>query len=194
MRDDVEQAAEVLRRGGVVCFPTETYYGLAVDAFDEEALERLRALKGRDLKKPFALIVSDRKMARRLWSRLPASLAALCEQHWPGPLTIVAPAAPDVPRSLLGHGGGVGARASSHPVARKLVQAFGGPITATSANRQGESPSQDVAAARAAFPTGVDHFVDGGTTSGGAPSTLVGMSPAGELVVLRTGSIPIQKS
>jgi len=188
----VARAAEVLRRGGVVCYPTETYYGLGVDALDGGAVARLLAVKGRGADQAIAVIVPDLAAARRLWAEVPPRLEALARAHWPGPLTLVAPAAPGVPAPLRGPGGGVGARVSSHPWAHALARAFGGPLTATSANRAGAAPVTSCAAARAALGAEVDLYLDAGATPGGLPSTVVAVAPDGALAVLRAGAVAIR--
>ncbi|MBI4508776.1 MAG: threonylcarbamoyl-AMP synthase [Deltaproteobacteria bacterium] len=187
----IEHAATILTRGGLVCFPTETYYGLAVDALNSEALARLMQAKGRKEEAPIAVIVSDLSHALRLWSEVPRRLLELARQHWPGPLTIVAPSRQGIPRPLVGREGGVGARVSSHPWAHALAQALGGAITATSANRAGEPPAMTAQEARAQLGDAVDLYLDAGTTPGGPPSTVVVFSESGMLRVAREGAIPV---
>jgi L-threonylcarbamoyladenylate synthase len=183
----IAAAAAVIRRGEVVAFPTETYYGLAVDALDESALERLFALKGRSAEKASALLVSDMAMFAELCAEVPRRARALAAAHWPGPLTIALPARAGLPSAIVSDGF-VAARVSSHPLAAALVEAVGRPITATSANPSGVPPARTVAEVAARFVGGKLHLLDGGQTAGGPPSTLVRVH--GEVVdVLRKGSI-----
>jgi L-threonylcarbamoyladenylate synthase len=169
----VEQAAEVVRAGGVVCFPTETYYGLAALAMDAAAVGKVIAAKGRPDAMPIACVAADLAIARRLWAEPVDKLALrLADDHWPGPLTIVAAAAPDLPAELAGPGG-IGVRVSPHPLAAALAHAVGAPITATSANRSGAPACRTIDAARAQLGDAVDFYLDAGETPGGAPSTLV---------------------
>jgi L-threonylcarbamoyladenylate synthase len=170
----------------VVALPTESTYGLAVDARSADALERLFALKGREPGKPPPLIVADLKMVDMLAALVPARAERLMARHWPGPLTLVLPARPGLPEALTSRAG-VGMRRSSHPLAEAVCTAFGGPITASSANRSGEPPATTGAAVRAIFPT--IEILDGGATAGGPPSTVVAIDEAGRLTVLRAGAL-----
>jgi L-threonylcarbamoyladenylate synthase len=172
----------------VVAFPTETYYGLAVDALAPAALDALMALKGRAADKVVALIVAGRAMLDLVCAEVPAAAERLIAAHWPGPLTLALPARPGLPAALVSDGY-VAMRASPHPLAQALVEALGRPITATSANRAGEPPARTAAAVRAAFPAGC-LVLDGGETAGGPPSTLVRVRGQ-TLEVLRRGAIEV---
>jgi L-threonylcarbamoyladenylate synthase len=186
-------AAAVLRRGEVVAFPTETYYGLAADALDDGALARLFALKGRGAEKASALLVTDMAMFAELCAEVPARALELAAAHWPGPLTLALPARPGLPAAIV-HQGFVAARVSSNELAFALVRAAGRPITATSANPAGAPPARTAAEVRGHFEkavqTGRLHLLDGGETPGGAPSTLVRLQ-GGNLEILRQGQIKI---
>jgi L-threonylcarbamoyladenylate synthase len=186
---DLAGAVAILRRGGVVCFPTETFYGLAADALDEAAVARVLDAKGRAETQPIAVIAPDLDAASRLWIDVPPAARALIEAHWPGPLTIVLPARPTVPRALVGPQGGIGVRVSSHPIAHALAVSFGGPITATSANPAGRPPARVVETARAQLGDAVDGYLDGGTTPGGPASTIVEVASDGSLRIIRQGAI-----
>jgi len=183
-----DAAAEILR-GAIVAYPTETYYGLAVQALDAAALARLFALKGRGEDKASALLVADFAMFADLCVEVPPQARALAARHWPGPMTLALPARPGLPAAIV-NDGCVAARVSSHPIAHALVVAVGHPITATSANPSGLPPVRRPEELRALFPDGGFHLLDGGQTPGGAPSTLVRIR--GEaLEVLRKGAIDI---
>jgi L-threonylcarbamoyladenylate synthase len=180
---------EELRRGAVVAFPTETFYGLAVDALDASALERLFALKGRGAEKTSALIVADISMLAALCATIPDKARKLAASYWPGPLTLALPARPGLPDAIV-QNGFVAARVSPHPVAHALVLAFGRPITATSANPAGAPPPRTVAELRASFAAASPFVLDGGETPGGLPSTLVRVQ--GDAVeVIRQGAIAL---
>lgn len=184
---EIASAIVALRRGEAVAYPTETIYGLGVDAFDELALTRLRIIKGRGEKAISVLIEGDEMLAR-LCAEVPPRAVALMRRHWPGALTIALPARAGLPAALISDGC-VAVRQSSHPIARALCAGFGGPITTTSANRAGEPPAASAEAARQALG-GACHILDGGATAGGAPSTLVRVR--GEWVeILRRGAIEI---
>ena len=190
---EIARAARLLADGRVVCYPTETHYGLGANALDPAAVARVVSAKGRAVGAPIAVIVPDLAAACRLWASLPAPLEALARRYWPGPLTIVAPAKAGVPSPLVGELG-VGARVSSNPVAHALAVAFGGPITATSANVTGAPPADTAAAARAQLGEAVDAYLDGGPTPGGLPSTVIAIDPSGSPRVLRAGALSIDFS
>jgi L-threonylcarbamoyladenylate synthase len=185
----IAEAAAAICRGEVVAFPTETYYGLAADALDTVALDRLFALKGRDGEKASALLVADMAMFAGLCTEVPMRARELVTKHWPGPLTIALPARPDLPAAIV-YQGCVAARVSSHPLAQALVVFAGRPITATSANPAGAAPARTAAEVRDHFGTEALHVLDGGQTPGGATSTLVRLRGAA-IEVLRQGAIEI---
>jgi L-threonylcarbamoyladenylate synthase len=185
----VASAVEALRRSSVVAFPTETFYGLAVDALDVSALERLFVLKGRGAEKTTALIVADLGMFAALCAEMPARARELAALHWPGPLTLALPARPGLPEAIV-QNGFVAARVSPHPLAHALVLAFARPITATSANPAGAPPTRSPSAVRAVFGDAAPMVLDGGETPGGLPSTLVRVR--GDAVeVVRQGAVAL---
>lgn len=188
------RAVQVLRAGGVVAFPTETYYGLAVDPFNAQALERLFALKARPQAKPVLVLVQDLEQIPLLAERTPALYAPLMAHFWPGPLTLIFPARSTLPWQLTARTQGIGLRRSPHPVAASLLEAFGSPLTATSANRYGEPPASSAEQAAVLFAQGRDGdgqgiVLDGGATPGRAGSTVVGMR-GNSLCCLRQGVLP----
>jgi len=187
----IAAAARTLAAGGLVCFPTETMYGIAADIRRRDALERLVALKGRAEMAPFGLIVSRPEQAEALAAAWPDAAEALAAEHWPGPLTLVVPARSDLPPCLIGPGG-VGMRQSSHPWAAALARDVGGPITATSANPTGQPAAMNVAQAQAYFGDHIDVYLDAGSAAQATPSTVVEISAAGDLRVLRAGAIDIE--
>ena len=186
----LDRAAEALRRGLIVAYPTETYYGLAADPWQPAALERLLALKGRAPRAPLPLILPSRNHLAVLVTEVPMAAERLMDRHWPGPLTLVLPARQGLPLPLVGPRG-VGVRLSPHPVATGLAVRLDAPLVATSANRGGESPAETVDDVASCLP-GVDLAVDGGPTAGGAPSTVVAVSPSGEVHTLRQGAIRVR--
>jgi L-threonylcarbamoyladenylate synthase len=185
---DVAAAIAALRRGEVVAYPTETFYGLGVDPFDAAALERLRVLKGRG-EKAISMLIDGEEMLDRLCAGISPRARALMAKHWPGALTLALPARPGLPEALVAEGC-VAVRQSPHPIARALVAGFGGPVTTTSANRAGEPPATTAAAVRAALGAGC-HVLDGGTTTGGAPSTLARVR-GDALEILRPGAVTLE--
>lgn len=190
----IAAAARALAAGGLVCFPTETMYGIAADIRRADALDRLVELKGRDATAPFGLIVAHRDDAEALAAVWPDAAAELADEHWPGPLTLVVPARADLPPCVVGPGGGVGLRQSSHPWAAALASELGGPITATSANPSGQPAAMNIAQARAYFGDAIDVYLDAGPASQHIPSTVIDVSTTGELRVLRAGAVDIDPS
>lgn len=191
--EEHEQAAlaptlEALRAGEVIVYPTETFYGLGVDYSIRGALERLFAIKGREPGKPIALIAATSEMAFSVARTVPTAARRLAEKFWPGPLTLVLPAAPGLPTALVGPDGGVGVRVSSHRVARALAAAIGRPLTATSANLADAPPARTIAEAHAALENRVAVYLDGGTMSAAVPSTVVTFEGS-RIRVLRAGAI-----
>jgi L-threonylcarbamoyladenylate synthase len=176
-----------IRAGGIVAYPTETYYGFAVDARNDAALARLFALKGRGESKASALLVGDLAMFADLCSEISPRARALAAAHWPGPLTLALPARPGLPPAIVVDGC-VAARVSSHALAHALVSAVGSPITATSANPSGGPPVRNASELASLFPHGGFDILDGGETPGGAPSTLARVR-GDRVEILRQGPV-----
>jgi L-threonylcarbamoyladenylate synthase len=170
---ELARAAAVLHRGGLVGFPTETFYGLGACALSPAAVRRVFEVKGRPAASPLLILVDSAAMVDRVASEVPARARALMGRHWPGALTIVLRAAACVPAEVTAGTGTVGVRLSSHPVARGLVAALGQPVTAPSANPSGQPPPATAADVLRYFDGRVDLVLDGGATPGGPPSTIV---------------------
>jgi L-threonylcarbamoyladenylate synthase len=182
------EAVAALGRGEVIAFPTETLYGLGADALDGTAVEKVFQLKGRDAANPIPVLIADRAMLSRLVSQVPPLADTLIARFWPGPLTIVLPARPEIPRPLVNTTGGIGLRVSSQPIAAELVQGLGRPITATSANLSGQPAARTVAEARRYFSEVIDVFVDGGTLVSKTGSTVVEIVSE-RIKIIRQGDI-----
>jgi L-threonylcarbamoyladenylate synthase len=180
----IAEAADVLRQGGVVAYPTDTLYGLAVDPRRDDAVSRLYALKGRDGWSAVTLIAASLEQAQLAAVVGPAELR-LARTFWPGPLTIVMPPQPGLSPAVLGSGTTVGVRVPSHAVARALAAAFGFCITATSANRSGEPPAVTGAGVAATLAPAIDLLVDAGPVAGGTPSTIVEIDASGPRLIRR---------
>lgn len=131
---DFDQILTVLRAGGVIGFPTDTAYGLGADPFNESAVDRIFKIKGRAETKPILLIVSSRSMVEQV-AKPNAVFERVADAFWPGPLTVILSAAPDVPRNVTAGGSTIGLRLPDAPFATRLADGLGRPITATSANR-----------------------------------------------------------
>jgi L-threonylcarbamoyladenylate synthase len=186
----VAEAAAVLRRGGVIAYPTETFYGLGALASDGEAVARLVRAKGRPDGKPLPLLgaVTAQLEAVATFSPLARRLAAA---FWPGPLTLVLPARPGLHPAITGGGGTVGVRVTGSPVAAALASAAGGVLVATSANLAGEPPPTTAGGLDPALRGRLDLVLDGGSTPGGAPSTVVAVEDE-RLTLLRPGAVPME--
>jgi L-threonylcarbamoyladenylate synthase len=185
---DIEAAAAVLRRGGLVAFPTETVYGLGADATNREALARLYEVKGRPLRHPVIVHVAN-AAALRVWAVDVGDVARrLADACWPGPLTLVVPRSTLVPDEVTGGADTVGLRVPDQPLARELLQAFDGGIAAPSANRFGRVSPTTAEAVRDDLGSDVDLILDGGPCRVGVESTIVDCT-GGELVVLRPGGV-----
>ncbi len=190
-RKEFDRAAAVLKQGGLVAFPTETYYGLAVDPFNEKALERLFRVKKRSQLKPVLLLISKPAQLDILIEAVPRQYPALMKHFWPGPLTLIFPAKKNLLELVTGKTPTVGVRQSPHPVAKELLLSFGGPLTATSANLSGSEAAVCAAEVDSFFGAAVDLILDGGKTPGGKGSTLV-TCEEGNLKCIREGCIPFQ--
>jgi L-threonylcarbamoyladenylate synthase len=186
---ELERAAAALTAGELVCFPTESTYGLAADIASPVALARLVALKGRDARAPIALIAADLDQARSIAAAWPPAASDLAARHWPGPLTLVVPAAAGLPAALVGPAG-VGVRVPASPAARRLAALVGRPITATSANRSGAAAAETVDDARAALGDAVAVYLDGGRCAE-TPSTVVAVALDGSLRLIRAGAVAL---
>ena len=155
-----------------MAFPTETFYGLGVDALDGAAVRRLFALKGRPESRPILVLVDDPAAIER-FAIVTSSARDLMARHWPGPLTIVLPARDVVPAALTAGTGTIGVRQSGHAVARALARALQGPVTAPSANLTGAVPPTLPADVLRTFGGRIDLLLDAGATAGGLPSTVL---------------------
>ena len=133
----LREAARIIMQGGIAIYPTETVYGIGVRYDDQQALERLFDLKNRAQHKPVLLLLPRSEDLQRISSHVPPEARFLAERFWPGPLTLIVPAAPDLSVLVTGGGTTVGCRVSSCPAAARLVLACGMPITSTSANLSG---------------------------------------------------------
>jgi len=183
---DLAEAVTWLRRGRIVAFPTDTFYGLAVDPSSAAGVDALFALKGRPSDLAIPLVAASRAQVDA-WCDLSELGSRLAEAFWPGPLSVICQAPADVAAAVHGGRGTVAIRVPDHAVARALAEAWGSPVTATSANRTGEPPARR-AASLADWDAGQLLVIDGGETAGGAPSTIVdarGETP----VLLREGAI-----
>ena len=182
-----QQVGTALGRGGVVAIPTETFYGLGVNPFDQTALERLSAVKGRAAGKPILVLVASPRDLPSFTEHVSSAASILMEAFWPGALTLLFPARSSVPSAITAGTGRVGVRVSSCRPLGELLQQVG-PLTGTSANRAGASPAHTALEVEQVFGPEIDIIIDAGPTPGGLPSTVV---EAGDILrIVREGVIP----
>jgi L-threonylcarbamoyladenylate synthase len=185
----IKDAAEILRGGGLVAFPTETVYGLGANALDPSAIQKIFDMKGRPETSPLIVHVASREMAREIVAQWPPLAEELARQWWPGPLTMVLPKDSRVPSSVTAGLPTVGVRMPNHPIALELIQEAGVPVAAPSANRfTGLSPTS-AEHVRAAFGETVP-VLDGGPCAVGIESTVVAIE-GDRLKLLRPGMISL---
>ena len=185
---EIARAIEVLRRGGVVAFPTDTVYGLGASIFLPRAVERVFELKGRSRHQPLPVLVGGLDQVLRLAS-LPPQAVALAERFWPGALTLVLAALEAVPELVTAGSGKVAVRQPHHPTPLALIAGLGVPITGTSANLSGHPPARTAEEVRGQMKEKIDLVLEGGPTPGGRESTVVDLTGQAPLV-LREGAIP----
>jgi len=186
--DDLTALVKVLGQGGVVACPTETWLGLLADALDENAVERVAELKGRPADMPIALLLPNAQALGEVALAPSPAARALMAAHWPGPLTLLFAAKPELSPRLT-RDGKLGVRVPGPSPAADLVRAFGRAVTATSANLSGEPSLRSVDELPPALAEGVDGVVPG-DSPGGAPSTLIDTTTT-PMRILRTGAIDI---
>jgi L-threonylcarbamoyladenylate synthase len=188
----VMRAAEILRAGGTVAFPTETVYGLGANALDAEAVARIFAAKERPSWDPVIAHVSDQEMVNRV-AEVPESAERLIKEFWPGPLTLLFPRKSGVPDAVTAGRPLVGVRMPAHPLAAELIRAAGLPVAAPSANRFGRTSPTTAAHVLEDLDGRIDAVLDGGPTEVGVESTVIGPGESGSgWVIYRPGGISIE--
>jgi L-threonylcarbamoyladenylate synthase len=186
---DLDEAAGLLVRGGLVAFPTETVYGLGALALEPLSVRGIYAAKGRPATNPLIVHVLGEEDARLLCARWPIEAQELADRFWPGPLTLVLPRTDRVPDEVTGGGPTVAVRAPSHPAARKLLARVRAPLAAPSANRSEHVSPTTAAHVLRDLNGRIDAVVDGGRAPVGIESTVVALTPAGPRL-LRAGAVP----
>jgi L-threonylcarbamoyladenylate synthase len=182
------QAKKVIAAGGVIAFRTDTFYGLGADPFNRDALRTIKALKGRESGKPILVVVSDAAEVERFIAERTELFDAVSERHWPGALTLVVKARPEVPEELTAMSGTVGVRLPDDAQVRDFVRACGGALTATSANLAGEPPARTAREVARSFPSGLSLIVDGGEARSDKASTVLDVS-GGNPRLIREGVV-----
>jgi L-threonylcarbamoyladenylate synthase len=188
LKSDVARAAEILKSGGLVAFPTETVYGLGADAANEKAMARLYAVKRRPSDHPVIVHFGSKDDAFA-WARdVPAAARKLAERYWPGPLTLILKRSALAKDFVTGGQDTVGLRVPSHPIAQELLKEFRGGIAAPSANRFGLVSPTTAAHVREDLGNEVDLVLEGGPSEVGIESTILDLSGASS-VLLRPGHV-----
>jgi L-threonylcarbamoyladenylate synthase len=186
----IARAAEILRAGGIVAFPTETVYGLGALALRARSVARIFEAKRRPHFDPLIVHVLDRAMLCEVAAEFPAVAQRLAERFWPGALTIVLPKRPEVPNLVTAGLPTVAVRVPSHPIARSLIEAVGEPLAAPSANPFGALSPTRAEHVVEALGRSVDLILDGGKSEHGIESTIVALAPKPTL--LRPGAVPLE--
>jgi L-threonylcarbamoyladenylate synthase len=186
------KAKEIIEQGGIIAYPTETFYGLGVDPYNEDAVKRLFHLKGRGFDKPVSILVKDKAMLRQVVTAIPPAAENLIRRFWPGPLTIIFQASSQLPALLTAGTGKIGVRISGNPITQKLLDTIDRPLTTTSANPSGRMSSVTAEEVAGYFDNNLDLILDGGELPGRLGSTVVDVTGDGVLVV-RQGEIPTEK-
>lgn len=186
------RAARIISDGGIIAFRTDTFYGLGVDPFNQQAIARLKELKGREAHKPILVIISDVSEIEKFYNGRTKLFDEISARYWPGALTIVARANAGVPNDLTAGTQTIGVRLPLDETVREFVRACGKALTATSANRAGESPARNAREVEAAFNDEVDLIIDDGAACTDKPSTVLALNAEGKKesgVLIREGVI-----
>ena len=188
----IKRAAQLIVKGGVVAFPTETFYGLAALATDYQAIDKLYQLKKRPAQKSLSILIADPAELDDWIETIPNQALHLMARFWPGPLTLVFAAAIHLPTNLTADTGKIGVRSSSHQVAQALVREVGAPITATSANRSKSPSCRSAGEVITQLGSDLEAILDAGLTPGGKVSTIADVTTCPPKI-LRVGAIAAQE-
>lgn len=186
--DTIHAAAQVVRNGGVIAFPTSTLYGLGADANNPRAVERIYTIKGREYHRPLLVLIKDKTILPGLVREIPPRALVLMEAFWPGGITVVFHASERVSVRLTGNTGKIGVRVPKHPVAAAIVARLEGPMTGTSANLSGRGGCSDISCLEEQVSAQLDGVVDAGPLQGGRGSTVIDVT-LDPPQILREGTI-----
>ncbi|MBW1846504.1 MAG: threonylcarbamoyl-AMP synthase [Deltaproteobacteria bacterium] len=187
-KDFIDEAARTIKNGGVIAFPTRSLYGLGADALNPDAVQKIFEIKKRPLDKPILVLIKDKDSISDIAKNIPPLAIRLMDTFWPGNVTIVLKANPDLPSALTAGTGKIGVRLPQHPVASALVKAFERPLTGTSANISGVQGCSRVSDLDFEVKTKLDLILDAGTLKKGQGSTVVDVT-TNPSKVLREGEI-----
>jgi L-threonylcarbamoyladenylate synthase len=174
----LEEAARIISYGGLIAFRTDTFYGLGADPLSRLAVRRIRQLKGREETKPILLLISDYDKVADFITKPSELFLSIASRYWPGPLTLVSDARPELAAELTAGSGTIGLRLPDDDDVRALVRACGGALTATSANPAGSLPARTAQDVETYFTAGIDLIIDGGKVTVLQPSTVLDLSGA----------------
>lgn len=183
----LKEAAEIIREGGVVVFPTKCLYGLAADAMNREAVAKIFKIKGRSPAKPLLVLIKEQKALETIVKDIPVNAQRLMAKFWPGNMTLIFFARQNLPPLLTGNSGKIGVRLPGHPAASALTKLLENPITATSANLSGKSGCSNIGQLDLKILLEVDLVLDAGPLQGGIGSTIVDTTEK-RLLILREGT------
>lgn len=186
--ETLPQIAAEIARGGVIAFRTDTFYGLGADPFNRNAIQKIKSLKGREEDKPILVVISDNDQVQQFIAEQSRVFTLLAERFWPGALTLIGKAAPELTPELTAGTQTVGLRLPADDRVRALVRSCGGGLTATSANPSAQKPARNASDVERYFGTAIDLIIDGGPTHSDQPSTVVDATGA-EAKLVREGAI-----
>jgi len=187
--DIIKRAGKIIRNSGVVIFPAQYLYGVAVNALDEKSIQRVFNLKKRPVNNPVLVLIHDQDQLLNLVKSIPSSAQLLMDAFWPGNLTIVFKAKNSVSRLLTANTAKIGIRIPAHPVAKALVKYLKSPITGTSANISGQKGCSQI---NQLDPSIIDHadlILDAGILKGGTGTTIVDVTTSAKINIIRQGEI-----
>jgi len=186
--DIIIKAGKIIQNNGVVIFPAKCLYGVAANALNEKAVEKVFQLKQRPLNNPILVLIPDKKMLLTLVKSIPKPAEKLMDAFWPGNLTLVFEASSNIPKLLTAGTGKIGIRIPAHPVAKALVEYVNLPITGTSANLSGQNSCNQACRLDPAIIDHADLVLDAGTLKGGKGSTIADVTTAA-ITILREGEV-----
>jgi L-threonylcarbamoyladenylate synthase len=183
----LSEIAAVIAAGGIIAYRTDTFYGLGADPLNANAVGKIRSLKGREETKPILILISGMREVDRFVQKRTKLFDDVAHKLWPGPVTLVGEARPELPDELTARSKTIGVRWADD-IVNILVDSCGGALTATSANPSGRAPARSAGEVRAYFPAGLDLVVDDGPAAGDKPSTLLDLS-GDTLKLIREGAV-----
>ena len=185
------KACKIIKKNGVIIFPTKCLYGIGVDAFNPKAIKKVFKIKKRDSKNPILVLINKKQDLKMLVREIPFQAKILMDKFWPGDITIIFKAKHDIPEQLTARTGKIGVRMPQHPVAYALVKNAGTPITGTSANISGTKGCSDIKKLDPKLIPSIDMILDAGKLKGGKGSTVIDVTVS-PVKILRQGSILIK--